>query len=393
MMLYVCRPTRHSMAPGVPGGVPGTCTGLFAPFPRRGPGNLLIRVLIFAEEPVSSPPPGKHSRAFALFSLPATLKSLERLSIHMRYIVTGGAGFIGSNLAERLARDGHEVVIVDDLSAGRQENIVHILSHPRVTFVEGSVTDLVLLVDACAGADGIFHQAAVASVPRSVANPLETNAVNVTGTLNVLWAAKECGVPAVVAASTSAIYGDDPVFPKCETMVPTPLSPYAVSKLAGEHYGKVFADLYGIRTVFLRYFNVFGPRQDPNSEYAAVIPKFITRLLGDKPPIIYGDGEQTRDFIFVADVVRANIQAMESGASGVFNIAGGSRISLNHLSSILAETTGIHHRPVYEPPRPGDVRDSLAEITRAGEAFGFSPRYTLEAGLRETVAWFRDGGR
>ncbi|KDE56432.1 SDR family oxidoreductase [Methanoculleus sp. MH98A] len=311
----------------------------------------------------------------------------------MRYIVTGGAGFIGSNLAEQLARDGHEVVIVDDLSAGRRENIEHLLVHPRVTFVEGSVTDLALLVDACAGADGIFHQAAIASVPRSVANPLETNEVNVAGTLNVLWAAKECGVPAVVAASTSAIYGDDPVFPKCETMAPGPLSPYAVSKLAGEHYGNVFADLYGIRTVFLRYFNVFGPRQDPNSEYAAVIPKFITRMLEDKPPIIYGDGEQTRDFIFVGDVVRANIRAMEGNASGVFNIAGGSRISLNRLASVLAEIAGIHRRPVYEPPRPGDIRDSLAEIARARDAFGFSPRCTLEAGLRETVAWFRDGGR
>lgn len=311
----------------------------------------------------------------------------------MRYIVTGGAGFIGSNLAERLARDGHEVVIVDDLSSGRRENIEHLAGHPRVAFVEGSVTDLDLLVDACAGADGIFHQAAIASVPRSVANPLETNGVNVTGTLNILWAAKECGVPAVVAASTSAIYGDDPVFPKQETMEPRPLSPYAVSKLAGEHYGKVFADLYGIRTVFLRYFNVFGPRQDPNSEYAAVIPKFITRLLGDKPPIIYGDGEQTRDFIFVADVVRANIRAMEGDASGVFNIAGGSRINLNQLASILAEISGIHHRPIYEPPRPGDVRDSLADISRAHDAFGFSPRCTLEAGLRETVTWFRDSGR
>lgn len=307
----------------------------------------------------------------------------------MRYIVTGGAGFIGSNLAERLARDGHEVVIVDDLSAGRRENIGRL----RVTFVEGSVTDLDLLIDACAGADGIFHQAAVASVPRSVANPLETNAVNVTGTLNVLWAAKECGVPTVVAASTSAIYGDDPVFPKQETMTPEPLSPYAASKLAGEYYGKVFADLYGIRTVFLRYFNVFGPRQDPNSEYAAVIPKFITRLLGDKPPIIYGDGEQTRDFISVADVVRANILAMEGDASGVFNIAGGSRISLNQLASILAEITGIYHRPIYKPPRPGDIRDSVADISRAGDAFGFSPCCTLEAGLHETVAWFRDSGR
>ncbi len=310
----------------------------------------------------------------------------------MRYIVTGGAGFIGSNLAERLARDDHEVVIIDDLSTGRHENIENLISHPRVTFIEGSVTDLALLTDACAGADGIFHQAAVASVPRSVEKPLETNEVNVAGTLNVLWAAKECGVPAVVAASTSAIYGDDPAFPKLETMAPTPLFPYAVSKLADEYYGKVFSDLYGIRTTFLRYFNVFGPRQDPESEYAAVIPKFITRLLDGKPPIIYGDGGQTRDFISVADVVQANIQAMESDASGVFNIAGGSRISLNELAGNLSEITGIHRRPVYEPPRSGDVRASLADISRAREAFGFSPRCTLDEGLRETVAWFRDGG-
>ncbi len=311
--------------------------------------------------------------------------------IGMRYIVTGGAGFIGSNLAERLARD-HDVVIIDNLTTGRRENIEHLIGHPRVTFIEGSVTDLDLLTDACAGADGIFHQAAIASVPRSVEKPLETNAVNVGGTVNVLWAAKECGVPTVVAASTSAIYGDDPVFPKHETMAPTPLSPYAVSKLAGEYYGKVFSDLYGIRTAFLRYFNVFGPRQDPNSEYAAVIPKFVTRLLAGKPPIIYGDGEQTRDFIFVADVVRANIQAMEGDARGVFNIAGGRRISLNELAACLCGITGMHARPLYGPPRAGDVRDSLADISRARDAFGFSPRNTVDEGLRETVAWFRDRG-
>ena len=309
----------------------------------------------------------------------------------MRYVVTGGAGFIGSNLAEQLASDGHEVVIVDDLSTGRRENIKDLIGQSRVTFIEGSVTDLDLLVDVCRGANGIFHQAAVASVPRSVANPRETNEVNVAGTVNVLWAAKECGVSAVVAASTSAIYGNDPVFPKRETMAPTPLSPYAVSKLADECYGKVFSDLYGIRTVFLRYFNVFGPRQDPDSEYAAVIPKFISRLIDGKPPIIYGDGEQTRDFIAVADVVRANILAMENSASGVFNIAGGSRISLNELAGNLSAITGIHLQPLYEPPRPGDVRDSLADISRAGEAFGFSPRYTLDEGLRRTVAWFHNG--
>lgn len=308
----------------------------------------------------------------------------------MRYIVTGGAGFIGSNLAEHLARD-HEVVVIDDLSTGQYENLRPLIDHSGVEFTEGSVTDLDLLLRAFQNADGIFHQAAIASVPRSVEAPRETNEVNVSGTLNVLCAAKDCGVPAVVVASTSAIYGDDPTFPKRETMTPTPLSPYAVSKLAGEHYGEVFSELYGIRTVFLRYFNVFGPRQDPDSEYAAVIPKFITRLLADDPPIIYGDGEQTRDFISVGDVVRANVLAMKSEASGVFNIAGGSRISLNELASTLSEITGIHHRPLYEPPRPGDVRDSLADISKAQDTFSFSPASTLEEGLRRTVAWFRDG--
>jgi len=259
-----------------------------------------------------------------------------------------------------------------------------------VTFVEGSVNDLDLLLDLFQGADGIFHQAAIPSVPRSVKDPLATNEANVTGTLSVLVAAKDCGVPAVIAASSSSVYGDTPVLPKHEDMVPNPLSPYAVTKMADEYYGKVFSDLYGTRTVFLRYFNVYGPRQDPKSEYAAVIPKFITRLLAGKLPIIYGDGEQTRDFTFVADVVQANIRAMESDARGVFNIACGRRVSLNTLASILMEITGTRCSPLYEAPRPGDIRDSLADITRAREAFGYNPQYSIEEGLRQTVAWFRE---
>jgi len=227
----------------------------------------------------------------------------------MRYIVTGGAGFIGSNLADTLAQQHYNVIIIDNLATGRQENIEHLLDHPRVTFIEGSVTDLDLLMETFPGADGIFHQAAIPSVPRSVKDPIASNEANITGTLNVLVAAKDCGVSSVVAASSSSVYGDTPVLPKHEGMVPNPLSPYAVTKFAGECYGKVFSDLYGIRTVFLRYFNVYGPRQDPKSEYAAVIPRFITRLLAGRPPIIYGDGEQTRDFTFVADVVQANIRA------------------------------------------------------------------------------------
>jgi len=240
------------------------------------------------------------------------------------------------------------------------------------------------------GADGIFHQAAIPSVPRSVKDPIASNEANITGTLNVLVAAKDCGVSSVVAASSSSVYGDTPVLPKHEGMLPNPLSPYAVTKFAGECYGKVFSDLYGIRTVFLRYFNVYGPRQDPKSEYAAVIPKFITRLLAGRPPIIYGDGEQTRDFTFVADVVQANIRAMESDASGVFNIACGRRISLNHLASILSEIIGAPCDPIYEAPRAGDIRDSLADISRAREAFGYDPQFPVEEGLRRAVAWFRE---
>ncbi len=306
----------------------------------------------------------------------------------MRYIVTGGSGFIGSNLADELARK-HDVVILDNISTGRRVNSEHLLDNERVTFVEGSITDLALLQDLFAGADGVFHQAAIPSVPRSVNDPVSSNEANVTGTVNVLVAAKDCGVRKVVAASSSSVYGDTPVLPKHEAMQPNPLSPYAVSKLADEYYGKVFSELYGIQTVFLRYFNVFGPRQDPNSEYAAVIPKFITRLLANRPPTIYGDGEQTRDFTFVRDVVQANIRAMESDAQGVFNIACGRRISLNDLASILMDIIGVRVDPVYEPVRPGDVRDSLADISRAREAFGYDPQYAVEEGLAETVDWFR----
>lgn len=306
----------------------------------------------------------------------------------MRYVVTGGAGFIGSNLSETLAQD-HDVVIIDNLATGRWVNIEHLLDHPRVTFVEGSINDLQLLNDVFKGADGIFHQAAIPSVPRSVRDPLASNEANIAGTLNVLVAAKDCKVPAVVAASSSSVYGDTPVLPKVETMVPNPLSPYAVTKYADECYGRVFTDLYGLRTVFLRYFNVYGPRQDPKSEYAAVIPKFTTRLLAGEQPIIFGDGEQTRDFTFVADVVQANIKAMQSDARGVFNIACGRRISLNELASTLMDIIGFNCQPIYEAPRIGDVRDSLADITHARETFGYTPQYTLKKGLQETVAWFR----
>jgi UDP-glucose 4-epimerase len=307
----------------------------------------------------------------------------------MKYIVTGGAGFIGSHIVEELAQQKHEVVILDNLFSGKVENIQRFLKKKHVTFVQGSITDLPVLKKIFEGADGIFHQGAIASVPRSIANPLATNEANVTGTLNVLIAARDCGVRKVLFASSSSVYGNTPTLPKREDMTPNPLSPYAVSKLSGEHYLKVFSEVYGFETLSLRYFNVFGPRQDPQSEYAAVIPRFITKILRHESPTIYGDGGQTRDFTYVKDVVQANIRAMENDATGVFNVAYCKRIDLNELASLIMEITGITVPLVYEPPRTGDVRDSLADIRRAQEAFGYAPEYTVKTGLMETIAWYQ----
>jgi len=307
----------------------------------------------------------------------------------MKYIVTGGAGFIGSHIVEQLAAGGHEVVVVDDLFSGKMENIEPFLQEGKVTFCKGSVTDLPFLMKAFEGADGIFHEGAIASVPRSVKNPVATNEANVTGTLNVLMAARDCGVGKVLFASSSSVYGNTPTLPKQEEMKPMPLSPYAVSKLAGEHYLQAFHEVYGMKTVGLRYFNVFGPRQDPKSEYAAVIPKFITACLAGQPLTIFGDGLQTRDFSYVKDVVQANVRAMESTAQGVFNIAYCQRITLNDLAALIMDLTGTTVPVQYEPARPGDVRDSLADITRAQAAFGYRPEYTVRTGLSETVAWYR----
>jgi UDP-glucose 4-epimerase len=307
----------------------------------------------------------------------------------MKYIVTGGAGFIGSHIVEELSRQQHEVVIFDNLFSGKMENITPFLKKKHVTFVRGSITDLSVLKKIFENADGIFHQGAIASVPRSIANPLATNEVNVTGTLNILIAARDCNVRKVVFASSSSVYGNTPTLPKREDMTPVPLSPYAVSKLTGEHYMKVFSEVYGVKTLSLRYFNVFGPRQDPKSEYAAVIPRFITKILSHESPTIYGDGGQTRDFTYVKDVVQANIRAMESDAQGVFNVAYCKRIDLNELASWVMEITGITVPLIYEPPRTGDVRDSLADIKRAQDAFGYAPEYSVKTGLKETIAWYQ----
>jgi len=306
----------------------------------------------------------------------------------MKFVVTGGSGFIGSHLAEALIPAG-DVVVLDDLSTGKEENMRSFIASPHLKFVRGSITDRKLLTSVCEGASCIFHEAAIASVQRSVEDPALINHVNVEGTLNVLIAARELGIPKVVIASSSSVYGDTPELPKRENMALHPLSPYAVSKLAGEAYACVFSSLFGVQTVCLRYFNVYGPRQDPASEYAAVIPRFITRILNGSPVIIYGDGGQTRDFAYVGDVVQANICAMRSSASGVFNVAHGTRISINDLAERLMEIAGVRTGVIHEEGRSGDVRDSLADISQARESLGYVPRYTIDQGLAETVAWFR----
>jgi len=307
----------------------------------------------------------------------------------MRIVITGGAGFIGSNLAEVLAlAPNNEVCVVDDLSTGRVENLP-IAS--GIEFIKGSITDLQLMNEVLADADFVFHQAALPSVQRSIEDPAHTNEVNIRGTLNVLMAARDAGVKKVIYASSSSVYGDTPELPKREGMTPNPLSPYAVTKLVGEYYCKVFNDVYGLNTISLRYFNVYGPRQDPHSEYAAVIPRFVSRILKGEPPIIYGDGQQTRDFTFVKDVVNANILAMKSDATGVYNIASGRRISIQELATLITRLTGRDRdvEPVFDKPRKGDVRHSLADISRARADMGYKPEYSLERGLEETIRWFK----
>ena len=305
----------------------------------------------------------------------------------MKILVTGGAGFIGSNLAEELSKK-HEVVILDDLSTGSAENVEDL----DLELVRGSITDPDLLEEYFRGVDYVFHQAALPSVQRSIEDPVLANEVNICGTLNVLVAARDAGVKKVIYASSSSVYGDTPELPKREDMKPDPKSPYAVAKLAGEYYCRVFNEIYGLKTVALRYFNVYGPRQDPSSDYAAVIPKFVNRVMAGKAPIIYGDGEQTRDFTFVRDVVQANVLAMESDATGVFNVATGTRISVNDLAGMVMEIIGNRVNCVHEEPRAGDVRDSLGDVSRAYAGFGYVPRYGMEDGLRATIGWFRRRG-
>lgn len=301
-----------------------------------------------------------------------------------KVIVTGGAGFIGSHLAEELAKRGYHVTILDDLSTGKVENIEPLLAKLNVEFIQGSIADIPLLQKLSQGVDYIFHQAAIPSVPRSIEQPLASHEANVTGTLNVLLAARDNSVRKVIYASSSSVYGDTLTLPKREDMLSEPQSPYAITKLAAEYYCQVFAKVYGLATVCLRYFNVYGARQDPNSQYAAVIPKFIRRVSEGNPPIIFGDGEQTRDFIFVKDVVEANILAAKSNASGVFNIGRGGSVTINKLAKLIISTIGGNMEPIHQDPRPGDIRHSLADISKA-KTFGYEPKWSLEEGLKETI--------
>ena len=305
-----------------------------------------------------------------------------------KVVITGGCGFIGSNLAEELSKN-NEVIIIDDLSTGKITNIKDLLKKENVKFIEGSITDLNLLQDIFKDVDYVFHQAAIPSVPRSIKDPLSTNNANINGTLNVLIAARDNSVKKVIYACSSSVYGDTPTLPKKESMTPTPLSPYAITKLIGEYYCKVFNSIYNLPTVSLRYFNVYGPRQDPSSEYAAVIPKFIKRVLNNEPPIIYGDGEQTRDFTFVKDVVRANVLAAESSKTGAFNIGSGKRVTINNLAKMIINLVGKDDlKPIHDKPRQGDVKHSLADISLAKENIDYEPEYDLHKGLEETIKWY-----
>jgi len=310
-----------------------------------------------------------------------------------RYLVTGGAGFIGSHIAERLVREGHDVRILDNLSTGRKENLeaVRAAGGRRLEWMEGDVRSIETCRRACEGVEFVLHQAALASVPRSIENPVDSTAVNVGGTVNVLTAAREAGARRVVCASSSSVYGDTPTLPKREDMAPSPRSPYAASKLAGEHFVRVFATIMEQPAVSLRYFNVYGPRQDETSQYAAVIPLFASALFTGSRPRVFGDGSQTRDFTFIDDVVEMNLLACTrgEGAGEAVNVARGDRHSLLRLLEILGDCIGVVPDPEFLPPRAGDVRDSQASVDRAADLFGFRAKTTFEEGLRRTVEYFR----
>jgi len=306
-----------------------------------------------------------------------------------RVLVTGGAGFIGSHLVDALVSEGCEVVVIDDLSTGNLLNLEHIKD--RITFLKGDIRDQDLLTKAADGCEVIFHQAAVVSVPKTVENPIDSAMVNDMGTLLILETARNTTVRRVVLASSCAVYGDGPELPKVEDMAPKPLSPYAVQKLAGELYALLYHDLYGLETICLRYFNVYGPRQDPSSPYSGVISIFMSKSASKEAPVIYGDGNQYRDFIFVKDVVKANLLAAKTDkASGkIFNVGTGSYVRMNQLWDMICSMTGFNIKPKYEQSRSGDILESVANIDKVKSALGFEPEYSFEKGLEITFKWYK----
>lgn len=308
----------------------------------------------------------------------------------MAYLVTGGAGFIGSHIVEELVRRGEKVKVLDNFITGKRENIAAFLD--MIELIEGDIRDFKTCRQALDGVDYVLHQAALPSVPRSIEDPLLTNEINVKGTLNLLLTAHEAKVKRFVFASSSSVYGDDPQLPKKEGSEGMPLSPYAASKFVGEKYCQVFSGIYGLETISLRYFNIFGPRQDPFSQYAAAIPLFITKILTNESPEIFGDGEQSRDFTYVANVVEANLRAVEAppqAVGGVFNIACGERTTVNALAKEITKLVGISRGPIYAEPRPGDIKHSFADISQARKVLGFEPAVSFRQGLKKTVAWYK----
>jgi len=303
----------------------------------------------------------------------------------MKFLITGGAGFIGSNIASELLKKGYSVRILDNFSSGKRENLKGM--EKDIELVEGDIRSYHIVQDSLKDIDIVLHQAALPSVPRSIKDPITTNDVNINGTLNILEAAVDLKVKRVVYASSSSVYGDNPVLPKVETMIPNPLSPYAVSKLAGEKYCNVFSRIYGLETVCLRYFNVFGPRQDPTSQYSAVIPKFIKSISQNIQPVIYGDGEQSRDFTYISNVIQANILAATSDCeSGItVNCAVSGQITLNDLVKEMNKLMNRDVKPIYEGPRAGDIKHSYADISLAEKSIGYKPVVSFQEGLKMTI--------
>jgi UDP-N-acetylglucosamine 4-epimerase len=325
-----------------------------------------------------------------VYDIPFHNQPLDNLA----FLVTGGAGFIGSNLVEYLLKYGaKEVRVLDNYSNGFRKNVALFNGNPALRVIEGDIRDRQTCIDACKGIDVVLHQAALGSVPRSINDPITTNDVNVGGFVNMLVGAKEAGIKRFVYAASSSTYGDHKALPKVEDRIGKPLSPYAVTKYANELYANVFGKTYGMEIIGLRYFNIFGPRQDPNGAYAAVIPLFIDAVLGGKPPRMNGDGGQTRDFTFVENCVQANIKAAlvqnPEAVNQVYNIAVADRTSLNDLFNILKEEAGSDITPEYGPDRPGDIRDSLADITKAETLLGYNPQIRIREGLQQTLSWFK----